>query len=136
MIETLEAHLHAWLRRSWARRCLWGIWAALLAAVIYGSIASAFAPPGGLGLDKLAHFLAYACLAVVPALLTGGLRAVVPWAVFVCLLGAGLEAAQSWMAAREASLADLVFNVAGVVAGTSIGLAMARRGTVIGKVTA
>ncbi|MEX0906766.1 MAG: VanZ family protein [Gemmatimonadota bacterium] len=109
--------------RSFAPALAWAfvIW-------LIGGITDVPSVPGGLGLDKLAHFTMFAILGWLFARgwSEAGLRrgALLP-IVFVMLLGAADEVRQASLATRSADPADWVADVAGGAVGYASGL---RRG--------
>ncbi|PCJ68364.1 MAG: VanZ family protein [Rhodobiaceae bacterium] len=72
-------------------------------------------------LDKLAHFSAYALLAVVPAIFITSWRTLLWVAAGLIAIGAGLEGAQHLLPHRWASYSDLAANIAGVLTGSAMG---------------
>lgn len=110
-----------------SRMVLAGLVVVAVSIILLASVGMASGPPSGLGVDKAAHFLAYAVLAALLALLVprGWWLAV---ALGAAVLGVALEAAQEALPGREASLADAVANAAGAVAGAALaGSAVLRR---------
>jgi VanZ family protein len=69
------------------------------------------------GADKLAHFLAYLWLGILPFFGFARLRAALTGALLMILLGVGLEFAQSYVPGRNFSVADMAADCAGVVSG-------------------
>lgn len=74
-------------------------------------------PPTGLW-DKANHTAAYGALALAGGLGFPGRRALVPAALGLLLLGAGLELAQAAVPSRTASLYDVLANAIGIVLGS------------------
>lgn len=106
-------------------RTAWALGWAGLAAVVVLSLAplpGAAAPPGS---DKLGHMLAWLALAGWWSLL---LRRR-PWATALALLalGALLETLQAMLPWRQFEPADLVANLAGVLAGAALARGRGRK---------
>lgn len=81
--------------------------------------------------DKVAHFAAYALVGFAGGLGGGpgvaGRRMAVALALFACLCGIGLEAAQAFVPGRFASAWDGVANAAGAATGLVAALALLAR---------
>lgn len=118
------------------RRPLLFLWGASLIAVIVLTLTPGLGPPSRFGLDKAAHFAAYAWLAMLGWLTltangTGDgtgrdrrLRRVrLRWVLIagLVLLAAGSEAAQFLIDSRHARLSDGAANGAGVAVGLGVG---------------
>ena len=101
------------------------VWLVSLAAVIIGSLVPAQSPIIGLIdqahlNDKVQHFGAYAVLAALPALARFRCRRLGRAMVFLVLLGAALELGQLFSPGRSCDWHDLLANVCGILAGTSL----------------
>lgn len=115
------------LRALVARACPLGgwLWWISLGAVVFLSTAPGLGPPERLALDKIAHFSAYGWLALLTVLSLRGRTA--RWAGGGLLCTAfGTEAAQMLADGRTAMIGDAVANLAGLGAGTAMGLAVLR----------
>jgi VanZ family protein len=96
-------------------------WGAL--AIITASLLPAPAAPPLPTSDKLAHLGGYAVLSLLGALsFYGNPRRMVQVGVACFLMGALLEAAQSQIPGRYASLGDAAANLAGAAIGTTLPL--------------
>jgi hypothetical protein len=123
-----EFELSAMLSRAslhHARTCVAVLFWPFLALVIWASLI-VFTPPIDLGVsfqDLIAHFVAYAGLAGMAAMVLHGRRATI-WAVAgLIALGASLEILQSFTG-RETELFDAVANSAGAICGGFSGRAI------------
>ena len=81
--------------------------------------------PGGMS-DKLAHFGAYALMALIGMQVTATARGRTAMMISLVAVGAGLEAIQAIIPLRVPSGWDLVSNVMGVVAGGAFWLVILR----------
>jgi VanZ family protein len=70
-----------------------------------------------IGADKIAHFLAYFWLSLLPFFGFKEIRHAVFAAVWMIGLGIGLEFAQAWVPGRQPSLFDTIANSTGVLLG-------------------
>jgi hypothetical protein len=106
-------------------RRLWvAMSAALVAAVVYGSLTPHLVLPVPGNFDKVEHFSAYSALALW---FTGLFRRTGYWKVAVSLLGLGLsmEILQGLMhMGRSAEVLDMVANTVGVVAGLAVAVVL------------
>lgn len=98
-------------------------WLALILAVVLLSLIPAAAPPGAYGLDKILHLLAFLVLAAIPAAALTGARWVLAAAVFLIVVGGGIEVAQSFVPTRVASGLDWVMDAVGIGLGVVLGRA-------------
>lgn len=105
-----------------------GLWWISLTAVIALSITPDMGPPERFGLDKAAHFAAYAWLGLLASV---SLRGRVLGASLVALLctAIGTEAMQVVVEGRSAGMGDVAANLCGLAAGMALGRAWARRGS-------
>jgi VanZ family protein len=104
------------------------IWAAVV--WIIGGLQSTPSVPGGVGLDKAAHFLMYGVLGFLLARGWSAVRWRGPWLVPVAialLMGVADELRQRTVPGRSADVADWVADVSGASAGVFIALRMTRR---------
>lgn len=101
------------------------LWWLSLAAVLFLSTAPGMGPPERFGLDKVAHFSAYAWLALLTALTLRGRTARWAGVALVCT-ALGTELAQSLVDGRSAMVADAAASVAGLVAGTALAAVISR----------
>lgn len=108
---------------------LWlGTWALMMAAIVAGSLAPAEDLPQVWfpGADKLQHLLGYAVLSGYAAMLFASRRALGTAAAGLVLLGILIEGAQGALtASRQADLADMLANLAGVALGQALGMTRA-----------
>lgn len=89
--------------------------AGMLLAILYGSLTDSPPGPEIPHLDKLLHFLTYAVLAAWHGVLLPKRR---PWILAgCCLWGLAMECLQALTGYREASVADMIMNALGVLAG-------------------
>jgi len=93
-------------------------------AIVAGSLTSV--PGAGVLGDKAQHFLSYAGWATLVAASPRPLARIGLYAIVIGLVGAGIEAVQP-MVGREASLFDLLANLAGTAAGMAGGLILRSR---------
>lgn len=97
--------------------CLW-----LLCAVIFAGIALI---PNFMTIenneDKMMHLTAFCLLMLGPVVVLSSKARIAAFALLLLALGAGVEAAQSYVPGREASLEDLAANIFGVLSGLLIG---------------
>ena len=94
--------------------------------IIYLSLIPHLPLPDVSNVDKVEHFLAYFALQV-----SGGIgfkRATSVWfvSIFCICLGLSMEIAQLYVPGREASVADIIANLAGITLALAI-LALGRR---------
>lgn len=101
------------------------LWWLSLAAVLFLSAAPGMGPPERFGLDKIAHFSAYAWLALLAAVTLRGRAARWAGLALVCM-ALGTEALQALIASRSAMLGDAAANLAGLAAGTTAAVAILR----------
>ena len=108
------------------RNLLRAIWVALLLSTVIGSLLPGTSLPMELLdrfelSDKLVHFVAYACLALLPALherraTTGAL------VILILMLGVLLEFAQSYSDDRFFEMRDMAANWCGALCGVLLGI--------------
>ncbi len=108
------------------RRLALALWIVALAAVIFLSLSPRHGPPGGLHIDKLAHFAAYAVLAALPFAAFLARRAVLAAAAAMLPFGLVLEGLQALVPQRSADPFDALANAAGVAAGIALGTTLRR----------
>jgi VanZ family protein len=113
--------------------CWLGYWLLLTVATHYPK-PERFAPSLP-GLDKVAHLITFAVLAVLgawawaaPARRGGDRRRWIVWAVLLVVFSAADELAQP-MTGRDASLADFACDVVGIGVGLRVAWAWLRRGS-------
>ncbi|MBL8306050.1 MAG: VanZ family protein [Rubrivivax sp.] len=104
-------------------------WRALLALLAITATCFAFRPgpgvaPGFTGADKIEHLLAFGAMAC-----TGALGFSTLWPVAASLLGYGvfIEVVQLWIPGREASVADVLADAAGIALGFALVSALRHR---------
>lgn len=98
-----------------------GLWAVLVAAIVFFSLSPDYGPPGAFQLDKAAHFLGYGAAAGLPFLGFRARRAVLAAALAMLPLGVGLELLQELVPTRATDAMDALANLAGVVLGIALG---------------
>lgn len=134
--EAAPAEPAGWLAppRAYAqrrRRTLLGLWLVSTIAVAIGSLVPELAPPEGrvgfMPIDKLIHIAAYAGLAFLPQVGIVRLKPATFGALFMILLGGGIEIAQGFTPGRDGSLGDAITNALGVLVGIALGLVMRPR---------
>lgn len=112
--------------RDFQRPRVWlGLWAAMIVAVIVGSLLPAreLPPMPFDGFDKLEHLFGYAVLSAYAGMLFLRMRAQAMAAAGLVALGIGLELAQAALTvSRQADLADAMVNTVGVLAGLTSAL--------------
>lgn len=74
--------------------------------------------------DKLYHFLAYSWLSVLPFFGFASAKKALAWALFMILLGIGLEFAQGFVPGRLFSIWDMIANSLGTSAGIFCGMSI------------
>ena len=105
-------------------------WLVVVAAVAVASLLPAAAPPGAWGFDKFVHFAVFLALATVPAAVLPRLPRTLAllWAGgFLLAVGLGIETAQTFVPGRVGSVADLLADALGVLAGAVAGRQVSRR---------
>jgi VanZ family protein len=111
---------------NWRRSVLRWLWAAAIATVIVGSLLPADSAPMR-ELDRLEvsdvleHSLAYAVVALLPALHERRKFAFAA-AVFAAALGIALEFGQLFSTGRTFEIADIVVDFAGILTGLATGM--------------
>lgn len=96
-------------------------WIVIVVAIAVFSLWPEGFVPDTYMLDKLAHFSAYAALAIVPAVFTTSWRTLLWITAGLIAVGTGMEAAQHLLPHRWASYSDLAANIAGVLTGSFTG---------------
>ncbi|HYD32179.1 MAG TPA: hypothetical protein VEB64_15160 [Azospirillaceae bacterium] len=98
-----------------------GVLAAALIATVVGALDPNFKLPPERGLDKLLHIGVFTFLSILAAFAQPG--RLWPWRTVLALaaFSLGLEVAQGFDAARDASLKDAVASLMGVATGSIIG---------------
>ena len=74
--------------------------------------------------DKLYHFLAYFWLSALPFFGFASAKKALAWALFMILLGVGLEFAQGFVPGRLFSIWDMIANSLGASAGIFYGMSI------------
>lgn len=74
------------------------------------------------GSDKLLHGLAFASLIFWPSMQFQLAKHVIACAALLFLFGAGVEAAQSFIPTRQASVEDIIANSVGIALGLTLAL--------------
>ena len=103
-----------------------GFWLAGICAVVIGSLLPQLGPPsdGILPLDKIAHFLAYAVLALLPMARIYRRELAFITTASIPVMGMLLEYAQRGVAGRDFSPEDMIANNLGALIGILIGIAL------------
>ncbi|MGC2855224.1 VanZ family protein [Novispirillum sp. DQ9] len=104
-----------------------GLWWISLIAVIALSITPDMGPPERFGLDKAAHFAAYAWLGLLTSVSLRGRVLGASLAALLCT-AIGTEVVQVVVEGRSAGMGDVAANLCGLAAGMALGRAWARRG--------
>lgn len=112
--------------RPLRRPALWiGVWLAMIACVVVGSLLPAgdLPAPAFPGIDKLEHLVGYALLSAWAAMLFATRRALWTAGIALVALGIAIELAQgAFTTTREADALDVLANASGV----ALGLLVAR----------
>jgi VanZ family protein len=108
------------------RKLAGGTWSILVIAICVMSLLPNFGPPSEHNVDKILHFLGYGAVAGLPFLAMRASARVLYAALAMAPLGIVLEILQGYVPGRVADGADIVANLAGVVAGLALG-PLARR---------
>ncbi len=66
------------------------------------------------GYDKVAHFVAFAALMIMPAMSIKCLKTLIIFSMFLIFIGIFVECVQFFIPERDASLQDIVANILGV----------------------
>ena len=109
-----------------ARQWILAGWLTLVLAVALLSLVPAAAPPGDYGIDKILHLFAFLALAAMPAVVLAETRPILLAALFLIIVGGGIEVAQSFIPGRVAAGLDLAMDVVGVVLGVALGRVASR----------
>jgi VanZ family protein len=118
--------------RTFRRPRLWlALWSLLIAGVIVGSLlpADELPVPPFVGFDKLEHAFGYGALSAYAVMLFARRRTQAWAAVGLVVLGIAIEVAQArWTASRSGDPSDVLADLVGVLAGSSIASTTRARG--------
>ncbi|MDQ2103966.1 VanZ family protein [Azospirillum isscasi] len=101
---------------AWRRMALCAL-LGFMGLAFWAALQPRLAPSGLYGFDKLVHAGAFGLLTLLGILASAGRRAALLAVLAVFALGAAIEAAQSFVPGREASLSDLAGDAVGIAAG-------------------
>ena len=95
------------------------LWLLLICLVAYGSVMPSIAPPNKWHLDKFMHFGANYAIALFPLYLCRSRWSSYCTIMAVIMFGIAIEIIQQNIPGREASVGDVLANIAGVLAAFS-----------------